>query len=434
MTPPVRELDNLRRGLSSGTITLKPSFPRKGVESWFPYYAGFSAGFVREVLRDLHASSHMRVLDPWNGAGTTTTIADAVGCWAIGVDINPVAAVVAAARLVRADDAAHVGGLAKELLVVAERTPRLSPVSDPLRAWLSFRLASHFRSIEGAVLELLGTPDGQTVDPRQEAPPPLAAFFLLCLIRAAKRFARVCEATNPTWIAPERRGDARPVILDRAFLEMVSACACDIATGPRPSSSYVAIGDSRALPVEDASIDVVITSPPYCTRVDYFRATQFELSAMGIGPSDGICRRLREAAMGTNLMRPTAAGSTEGLPRVVMRFLDAVRSHPSKDSETYYTRTFAQYFSDAHASTRELHRVMRVGGTAVLVVQSSYYKDIRIDLGSLYAALGRASHLAAHVHCRVPVRKVLTSINARANEYVRDRKYTEDVVVMKKVG
>jgi hypothetical protein len=320
------------------------------------------------------------------------------------------------------------------LLVFAERTPRLSSDTDPLRAWLSSRLAIRFRSIEGAVLALLGTRDGNTVDPRQEAPPPFAAFFLLCLTRAAKRFARVCEATNPTWIAPERRGDARPVSLDRAFLEMVSACACDIATGPRPSSSYVATGDSRALPVEDASIDVVITSPPYCTRVDYFRATQFELSALGIGPNDGTCRRLREAAMGTNLMRSAAPGSSDGLPRVVMRFLDTVRSHPSKDSERYYARTFAQYFSDAQASMRELHRVMHVGGTAVLVVQSSYYKDIRIDLGSLYAALGRASHLAAHVHCRVPVRKVLTSINARANEYVRDRKYTEDVVVLKKVG
>jgi hypothetical protein len=215
---------------------------------------------------------------------------------------------------------------------------------------------------------------------------------------------------------------------------MVGACAGDIATGLRPSSSYVARGDSRALPVEDASIDLVITSPPYCTRVDYFRATRFELSALGIGGNDENCRSLREAAMGTNLMRGPDTAAPDGLPPAVTRFLNAVRRHPSKASDSYYAKTFAQYFSDAHASVRELHRVMRVGGKAILVVQSSYYKDIRIDLGSLYAALGRENRFDARVHCRVPVRKVLASINARANEYVSDRKYTEDLVVFRKVG
>ncbi|WP_410712175.1 DNA methyltransferase [Bradyrhizobium sp. BEA-2-5] len=39
------------------------------------------------------------VLDPWNGSGTTTSVANGAGLTAVGIDINPAMAVVAKARL-----------------------------------------------------------------------------------------------------------------------------------------------------------------------------------------------------------------------------------------------------------------------------------------------------------------------------------------------
>ena len=43
----------------------------EGNASWYPYYAGYSESFVRDILREMAGSSTaMHVLDPWNGSGT----------------------------------------------------------------------------------------------------------------------------------------------------------------------------------------------------------------------------------------------------------------------------------------------------------------------------------------------------------------------------
>ncbi|NJL28523.1 MAG: hypothetical protein HC897_11860 [Thermoanaerobaculia bacterium] len=419
-------------------VTLKPTSKRAGAESWFPYYAGYSATFVRETLAALGASPGWRVLDPWNGSGTTTTVADASGCDAIGFDLNPVAALVAAARLVRAQDALHSSGLASEMLIVADRNKNEPSAGDPLRKWLSARLVRRYRRIEAAILALLGSRSGTPIDPATTASPPFAAFFLLCLMRAAKRFTHLRATSNPTWMTPERRGDAPAIEIDKAFLDMVDACARDTEQTTseslplRATSSRVGLADARSLPLSDATVDAVITSPPYCTRIDYFRATHLELSALKIDPRGGAYRALRSAAMGTNLLRTTAEVESESLPEAVQDFLSRVRAHPSKASNTYYYRSLSQYFDDAMRSLREVHRVLKPGSCAVFVVQSSYYKEIPISLGELYSAMADQAQLEARIVHRVPVKRVLTTINSRASRHCRNRHYTEDVVAMLK--
>jgi tRNA G10 N-methylase Trm11 len=432
-------LTTIERHLERCAVSLKPSVKREGVDAWFPYYAGYSPTFVREALTGLGVQPGWTVLDPWNGAGTTTAVADGLGCDAVGLDINPVAALVAAARLERSANTSHAGGLADQLLNVADRNSVELVHDDPLLEWLSARVTRRYRSIEGAVLALLGTKEGIRVNLHEKTPPPFAAFFILCLVRAAKRFARMKGNSNPTWITPERRGDTRPETFDRAFLSMVAACAADAERAARDRSSTrstvsaVSLADARSLSLEDASVDAVVTSPPYCTRIDYFRATAFELAALGIGDDGERYRLLRSSAMGTNLMR-SARPDLDAQPRGVQMLLSCIQKHPSKASGSYYYKHYAQYFDDAIRSVAEIRRVLKPGGTALLVVQSSYYKDIPVPLGDLYAALGENLGLQSRVVLRVPVRRVLATINPRAMHHEAERRYSEDVVALQRVA
>lgn len=428
--------ERLEQRLRSRVLSLKPPTVRVGVESWFPYYAGYSQEFVVETLLALGAKPGWNVLDPWNGAGTTTQVADAIGCNAIGFDLNPVAALVAAARLTRAADAQHSAGLAEELLSIATRTPTAVLTEDPLGEWLSPRLVRRYRSIEGAILDLLAARAGVRVSLNSVTPPPFAAFFLLCLVRAGKGLSRRKQSSNPTWVTPARRRDASASVLDKAFLQTVAQCAYDsttqsLPTQPaRPTASSVAIADARAIPLEGASIDAVVTSPPYCTRIDYFRATLFELAALGIGASSSQYGDLRRAAMGTNLMRACEQNSRSPHAEPVVDLLCRIAKHPSKASATYYSRSFQQYFTDAHQSLSELKRVLRPEATAVLVVQSSYYKDIPIPLGQLFEAMGENLGMKSQVVLSTRVRRVLATINPRATFHLKNRQYTEDVVAL----
>jgi hypothetical protein len=198
----------------------------------------------------------------------------------------------------------------------------------------------------------------------------------------------------------------------------------------RSKVSEVKLGDSRALPLQSKAVDAVIGSPPYCTRVDYFRATQFELAALGIGSDSVSFRDLRERAMGTNLIRASAKTlKADECGPEVGALINRIGSHPSKASNGYYLRNYRQYFVDAFQSLSELKRVLRPNSPAVLVVQSSYYKEIPIDLGGLYVSMFEELGVKAEKVQAIPVKRSLAQINGRAAKYVTKRQYTEDVVL-----
>ena len=84
--------------------------------SWYDYYAGYSPDFVRDVLMYLNLNDDAVVLDPWNGSGTTTQVAEDIGYFAIGYDINPVIVIVAKARRLDPGVFASLFSLCNDLL------------------------------------------------------------------------------------------------------------------------------------------------------------------------------------------------------------------------------------------------------------------------------------------------------------------------------
>lgn len=197
----------------------------------------------------------------------------------------------------------------------------------------------------------------------------------------------------------------------------------------RPSPILARLGDARALKLRDSCVDVVLTSPPYCTRIDYAKQTSFELAALArLGERQAIC--LRKELMGTTSLRDTSPGIQ--LPRSVRAVLERIRVHGSHRSAEYYYPNFRQYFEDAFRGVREIARVTRSGGRAILVLQNSYYKEIPIRLSDLFCELGRSAGLVSQVIVRKDVPRAMTSVNTRARKYRATRKYSEDLVLMEK--
>jgi hypothetical protein len=159
-----------------------------GVASWYPYYAGFSDQFAKTILENSRLEREAIVLDPWNGSGTTTYMADKLGFTALGFDINPVASLVANAKLTRAKDAQHVLGLARRIAEDELGAPSQGQIAnDSLLAWLMPGLVSRYRGIEAGVLADLGSNcKGEAIQPISGNVPPLASFLLLALMRAAR--------------------------------------------------------------------------------------------------------------------------------------------------------------------------------------------------------------------------------------------------------
>jgi hypothetical protein len=60
----------------------------------------------------------------------------------------------------------------------------------------------------------------------------------------------------------------------------------------------IEVASSESLPIGDKSVDFILTSPPYCTRIDYAVATMPELALIGYKLNSDF-KSLRKQLIGT---------------------------------------------------------------------------------------------------------------------------------------
>lgn len=413
-------------------------------EAWYRYYAGYSARFVEDCLDYLALPKGSVIVDPWNGSGTTTFVAARRGYSSVGLDANPALLVVAKARLLGLEVAPSVMPLIHEMVDRALTVHWEGPTQgDPLARWLTPSAVVAIRSLEQAIQHLLVESNTYRLmgDPeRIEALSSLACFYYVCLFKTVREAVKRFGTTNPTWVKTPaslaRRVRPQSHALHAGFKDNAERLSENLggtaqtamAGGDEPSLD-LQIGVSECLPVEDGAAGAVLTSPPYCTRIDYVMATLPELAVLGYG--DEPVRALRDAMLGT----PTIISSIrppEEWGNVTSKFLRAVKRHSSQASATYYYRCFTQYFNGLSASLVEIARVLKPGATAALVVQDSYYKDLHLDLAAMVDEMGEARGLVLKDRVDFPVRSTKAAVNPRARRYRTHFEATESVIFLRK--
>lgn len=397
---------------------------RTGLGSWFPYYAGFSLEFALEALRGLDLPPGAVVLDPMAGAGTVSVAARHTGAMFVGIDLNPVMATVAAGKdpalSYRQRTAMARTWLSTELSA-APKAPRPPAFS---RKWFAPLVWKTLRAcVEAARPPVALRPNNHLVSliERPDSAPIAPSLVAVSALRRARGFAGVTVGSNPTWLRPSAPRRIQQKTLMASLLTGVSESAADLRStfeseDARHLMSLVLCADSRSLPLHEASVDAVVTSPPYLTRLDYAVATAPELSLFKENASQRT--QLRGKLMGTtSTHRRVGRESDLSLPRVARDTLSSIRAHPSKDSSGYYYQQHARYFLDGQAIAEQIYRVLKPGGHAVLVVQDSYYKDVLVSLAEFYSAL--FIELGARVSTVKSERVVrhLTQLNRAAAAY-----------------
>lgn len=187
--------------------------------------------------------------------------------------------------------------------------------------------------------------------------------------------------------------------------------------------------DSRRLDIEDNFIDGIITSPPYLTRIDYAMSTKPEILIVS---NSEILRQIRENTIGSPVIvdKNIAVNSLWG--KTCLQLLNRVKKHRSKAATSYYLPNMLQYFNDAELSLREIIRVLKPNSKALIVVQSSYFKEHEINLGTIYVELCKNLGVRSEIVNREVIRSHLAHINTNSNKYKKKKVYLEDVVCITK--
>ena len=194
-----------------------------------------------------------------------------------------------------------------------------------------------------------------------------------------------------------------------------------------PSQAHVAVASSDAIPIHNGSVDLILSSPPYCTRIDYAVATMPELAVLGY-ELHGSFQELRRKLIGTSTV-PTSL--PEPLPSwgvTCNTFLEKLIHHKSKASKSYYYKNHVQYFDAIYRSIAELYRILNSNGGCILVVQDSYYKDIHNDLPQIFIEMASANGLQFNYRDNFVLTRTMSRIHPIARQYRKGFGATESVL------
>jgi len=114
------------------------------------------------------------------------------------------------------------------------------------------------------------------------------------------------------------------------------------------------------------------------------------------------------------------------------KFLTSLRAHPSRASGGYYYKTHLDYFSKMSCSLHQISSTLRDGGTAVLVIQDSYYKDLHNDLPSIVTEMAAGYGLQLKRRDDFRLARTLADINPRAQAYQKKTGAVEAVLCFRK--
>lgn len=258
---------------------------------------------------------------------------------------------------------------------------------------------------------------------------PLKAFYCSVLFYTVRNVLDVRSTSNPTWISKKVDFNNKFDICfeyNKNFKIMREQLSEYYGSANGGACYSILNVDSKKLNIKSNTIDLVITSPPYLTRIDYAVSTRLELEII-LG-SEGY-KSLRKEMMGTTTVPKVADEINKKWGPLCMDVLSSVTSHTSRASGSYYLKNKIRYFSDAYESLMEIFRVLKVGCSGYFVIQNSYYKEIEIPLYDIYCEMALSIGFSEAKCVREDqVKAIFGQINTKSKNYIKDKVYFEKII------
>ncbi len=412
-----------------------------GWDGFFPYYAGYPESFARPILESSRLSKGAVILDPWNGSGTTTFSASQLGFSSKGFDLNPAMIVVARARLLPPSEADSLEPIAREIVRGVRADQRILHSDDPLRWWFEPSTATLIRAIETRIRKLLvGELTSTKGSVNLDNISGFSATLYVALFSVCRLLATPFRSSNPTWIRKPKANE--PLITaDREFIisaftanvrSMEHALAIRAGEAKDLANAQLHLADTTCTRIAEGSIDMVLTSPPYCTRIDYSAATRIELAVIHPLVNTSM-EELSRKMIGSTKVPSHDVVVDPVWGETCNRFIAAIKEHPSKASSGYYYKTHVDYFDKMARSLTNIAVGLKSSGIAILVVQDSYYKNIHNDLPSITTEMAAAVGLKLRRRVDFELKRTMAGINRHARVYNRVGGAVEAVLCFERI-
>ena len=381
----------------------------RAFHDWYRFVLSFPPHLVREYAERFDLGAGQVVLDPFCGTGTTLVECKKLGIRSIGLEPNPMAHFASAVKVDWTVGGRQLTRYAESVAAAAAQAFAEQDVDSrdlPLLA-----------AQEDSCAPLRCLPSGQAQLLLKNSISPLPLHRTLVLLDAIdargapqeRRCARLALAKalvrsignlkfGPEVGVGKAKQDA-PVLA--AWLKNMRAMADDLHRHRSDAEARVVLADSRSASeeIEPASVDAVITSPPYPNEKDYTRTVRLESVILGLIRDKRELRALKQQLVRSNTRGVYKADTdhkevaNHATIRGISEAIERRRIELGKTSgfERLYPRVTQLYFGGMRRHLASLRPCLKRGAKLAYVVgdQASYLR-VMIRTGELLADLAQS--------------------------------------------
>jgi DNA modification methylase len=307
------------------------------------------------------------VLDPMCGSGTVPRLALFEQRQAVASDVDPLAVLItrtACKPIWSVDLRKRAMALVDEAMKEPVSLPDWIAVDKATVEFVEYWFASPQRKALARVARVLAR------RPIKDDPLRVALSRLIVTKDVGASLARDTSHSRPHKVRDTNDFDVFARFIDAATrLERINGAPCDA-----PAAKIRTV-DARNLSsfVKPASVDLIITSPPYLNAIDYLRGHR--MSLVWLGWTVGALRELRGTSIGSerSLIDPPAAVkdlASEAVPQI-------------RDLPTREQRVVWRFAQDMDRLCKSLARVTRADGHLVFVVADSQVRGVPVPNSAL---------------------------------------------------
>lgn len=316
---------------------------------------------------DALCSENGIVLDPFCGTGTVLLEAALSGRNALGADANPLAELITGGKTIYIPKE----DLLETLSFILERAKKFRKVvvhPEAIAIWYSPTSLRQLTNLQRAINE---------INNKQQR-----TFFELCFSGTARKVSfadpsiSVPVHWNPERFSsnPQRMDEVKEKLktletvnvydkfesICRANIERVQSLQGKIKEGV---TARVVSKDARKLGLEDNSVDMILTSPPYAGAQKYIRASWLNLYWLNLVKLEDL-RELKTHNIGREDYRKEEVfESYTGIENA-----DTVLKELYKSGNEYRAFLAANYLNEMKVAMDESRRVLKPGGYMVIVI------------------------------------------------------------------